>query len=138
MRIFFLKGQPLIEIDYSHDGEQKDEKKVLTYFTKYLNILCHLSLDTLPFMFRYFLGSVGICQKTCVSLIIIYAKRHKAESDRNTSAAICKELPSVGIVISAILSGRCSGSWLMHCRAICIIFLSWVVSAIYDARTPNE
>ena len=42
------------------DKAKKPEKRVLTYFTKYLNILCHLSLDTLPFMFRYFLGSVGI------------------------------------------------------------------------------
>ena len=82
--------------------------------------------------------SKAICQRTCVSLIVIYVRRHKAESDRNTSAAICKELPSVGIVISAILPGRCSGLWLMHCRAICIILLSQVVSAIYDARTPKE
>ena len=27
---------------------------VLTYLAKYLNILCHLSLDTLPFMLTYF------------------------------------------------------------------------------------
>ena len=29
---------------------------VLRYFAKYLNILCHLSLDTLPFMSTYFWG----------------------------------------------------------------------------------
>ena len=33
---------------------QSYEKRVLTYLAKYLNILGHLSLDTLPFMFRYF------------------------------------------------------------------------------------
>ena len=31
---------------------------VSTYLAKYLNILCHLSLDTLPFMSTYFLGSL--------------------------------------------------------------------------------
>ena len=29
-----------------------------TYLAKYLNILCHLSLDTLPFMLTYFFGGV--------------------------------------------------------------------------------
>ena len=37
---------------------KKPEKRVLTYFAKYLNILCHLSLDTLPFMLTYFFGGV--------------------------------------------------------------------------------
>ena len=37
---------------------KKPEKRVLTYFAKYLNILCHLSLDTLPFMSTYFFGGV--------------------------------------------------------------------------------
>ena len=32
--------------------------RVLTYFAKYLNILCHLSLDTLPFMSTYFFEAV--------------------------------------------------------------------------------
>ena len=82
--------------------------------------------------------SKAICQRTCVSLIVIYVRRHKAESDRNTSAIICKELPSVGIAISSILSGRFPGSWLMHCRAICIIFLSCVASAICNASIPKE
>ena len=53
MRIFFLKGQPLIEIDYSHDGEQKDEKKGL-------DILHKVSKHTLPFIFRYFAIYVDI------------------------------------------------------------------------------
>ena len=37
---------------------KKPEKRVLTYFAKYLNILCHLSLDTLPFMSTYFFEGV--------------------------------------------------------------------------------
>ena len=37
---------------------KKPEKRVLTYFAKYLNILCHLSLDTLPFMSTYFFEAV--------------------------------------------------------------------------------
>ena len=37
---------------------KKPEKRVLTYFAKYLNILCHLSLDTLPFMLTYFFEAV--------------------------------------------------------------------------------
>ncbi|MDY6098795.1 MAG: hypothetical protein SPI27_03480, partial [Bacteroidaceae bacterium] len=31
---------------------------VSTYLAKYLNILCHLSLDTLPFMSTYFFEGV--------------------------------------------------------------------------------
>ena len=37
---------------------EKPEKSMFTYFAKYLNILCHLSLDTLPFMLTYFFGGV--------------------------------------------------------------------------------
>ncbi|MCI5916904.1 MAG: hypothetical protein MRZ57_05470, partial [Bacteroidales bacterium] len=29
-----------------------------TYLAKYLNILCHLSLDTLPFMLTYFFWGI--------------------------------------------------------------------------------
>ena len=32
--------------------------RMSTYLAKYLNILCHLSLDTLPFMSTYFFGGV--------------------------------------------------------------------------------
>ena len=43
----------------------KARKKVFTYLAKYLNILCHLSLDTLPFMLTYFFrGVLGMSSKT--------------------------------------------------------------------------
>ena len=35
--------------------------KALTYLAKYLNILCHLSLDTLPFMLTYFFEVSDTC-----------------------------------------------------------------------------
>ena len=39
-------------------GIRGAQKWFSTYFTKYLNILCHLSLDTLPFMLTYFFEGV--------------------------------------------------------------------------------
>ena len=36
------------------DIVKSGKDSVLRYFAKYLNILCHLSLDTLPFMSTYF------------------------------------------------------------------------------------
>ena len=46
---------------------------------KYLNILCHLSLDTLPFMSTYFFESIHIkfgdfCTKTSTGCLISYQR----------------------------------------------------------------
>ena len=64
-----------------------------TYLAKYLNILCHLSLDTLPFMLTYFFGGV-------IGDIIPYP------ADTPTpfpEMAFCTELFAVVAVVAVVL-----------------------------------